>query len=179
MAAMSYMVSAKDLKKLLGENLKIIKFANLADYNHITHLLPNTMDCAVIFFADEMQGDTTIGHWTCLMRAGNKYEFFDSYGLSPAEDLAHIPREARVKFGEQINYLKNLLKNVKHSHNHIDYQRWGTGINTCGRFVIIRLYSFNQGYTNPKQFHHLMDEWLEKTGCKDYDELAVYLTEKN
>ena len=173
--AMSYMVSAEDIKKILGRDVKIIRFPELSEYNSMEEVLPYPNDCAILFFIDEATPTQNIGHWTCIMRNEKAYEFFDSYGLSSGEDLAHISEEKRLKFGEQHDYLKELGGKMLR-HNPVDYQSWNPKIATCGRFAIIRLIAFMNGITNPKEFYRFMKSAKKEYGCNSYDELAVKLT---
>jgi hypothetical protein len=172
--AMSYMVSAEDIKRIIP-GIKIIRFPDLSEYNSMAEVLPYPNDCAILFFIDEMNSNQSIGHWTCIMRNDNQYEFFDSYGLSSAEDLAHIDKEKREKFGEQSDYLKELGGKML-SNNSYDYQSWNPAVATCGRYAIIRLIAFMHGINNPKKFYKFMKDAKKEYGAKSFDELAVMLT---
>lgn len=172
---MDYMVSAEDIKRILGRGIKIIRFPDLSEYNSMQEVLPYPNDCAVIFFIDEQTPTQNIGHWTCIMRNGNRYEFFDSYGLSPKEDLEHIDKEKRIRFGEQRNYLKE-LGGAALMHNPVDYQSWDPKVATCGRYAIIRLLAFINGIDNPKKFYKFLKDAKKEYGAKSFDELAVMLT---
>lgn len=168
------MVSAEDIKRIIP-GVNIVKFPDLVEYHSIEELLPYPNDCAVIFFIDEQTPTKNIGHWACVMRNGKRYEFFDSYGLSSKEDLEHIAKEKRIKFGEQNDYLKELGGGAL-KHNPVDYQSWAPNINTCGRFVICRILAFMNGITNPKEFYRFMRDAKKEYGAKSFDELAVILT---
>ena len=172
---MDYMVSANDIKRILGEKIKIIRFPDLVNYNSMQEVLPFPNDCAIIFFLDEVTPTNNIGHWACIMRNDNRYEFFDSYGLSPKEDLDHIDKEKRIKFGEQHNYLKELGGGALR-HNPVDYQSWDPKVATCGRYAIIRLLAFQAGITSNKEFYRFMKDAKKECNCKSFDELAVKLT---
>ena len=171
----SYMVSAEDIKRILGRDIKIIRFPDLSEYNSMEQVLPYPNDCAIIFFIDEQTPTSNIGHWTAIMRNGDRYEFFDSYGLSSKEDLEHIDKEKRIKFGEQHDYLKELGGKMLH-HNPVDYQSWDPKVATCGRFSIIRLLAFMAGINTPKEFYKFMKNTKKEYGAKSFDELAVMLT---
>lgn len=173
---MDYMVSAEDIKRILG-GVKIVRFPDLSEYNSLEELLPYPNDSAVIFFIDEQTPTKNIGHWTAIMRSpkSDRYEFFDSYGLSSKEDLEHISKEKRAKFGEQHDYLKELGGGAIH-HNPVDYQSWSPKVATCGRYVIIRLLAFQAGLTSPRQFYKFMKNAKKACKCESFDELAVKLT---
>jgi hypothetical protein len=172
---MNVMLNGDDLKNLLGDDLRIIKFQDLKNYSNIYQVLPRKIDYAVIFFTDNIKNDVNIGHWTCIMRYKNKFQFFDSYGLREEDELKFISKEKRRKFGEEIDYLKNLFKDVDHSYNKIDYQKWDDGVNTCGRFVVLRLYLFKNGIYTDEEFYDIMKKKVKKFGG-DYDLMSVYYT---
>jgi len=173
----SYMVSSDDLKNALGHDLKIIKFQDIKNYNDIFQLLPKKKDYCVIFFTDEIKNGVNIGHWTCLTRYKNYFEFFDSYGLKEEDELKFISEEKRQLYGEGRDYLQNLLKNVKHSNNNYDYQKWDDHVSTCGRWVILKLFLFQNGVNTNKEFHNIIMRKYLKMKFKNLDQLSVYYTE--
>lgn len=172
----SYMVSSNDLKNILGDDLKIINFSDLRNYKTIYDLLPKKKDYCIIFYTDDMKNGVMIGHWTCLLRYKDYFEFFDSYGLSVSQELKFISPEKRKRYGEETDYLENLLKPVKHNYNHFDYQKWDDETTTCGRWVIIRIFLFNEGIIKQNDFHNYLKKKVSKFGG-NYDKLSVYYTE--
>jgi hypothetical protein len=60
---MDYFVTNKDLLAIF-KNCKIIKYADLDNYNDIYMLLPNRMDFCFILTESELNS----GHWTLLIR---------------------------------------------------------------------------------------------------------------
>ena len=174
--AKAYMVSSEDLKSILGQDLKIIRFQELGNYSDIKQLLPKNRDYCVIFYQDDKQGDTNIGHWTCLLRYGDYYEFFDPYGLPQSKELSYIAASKRALYGESFDYLTNLLKPTVHSYNHYDYQAWSPGVSTCGRWSILRIYAFKNGVVDSESFHKLMTSKMRGGRFKTFDDIAVHYT---
>jgi len=174
---MDYMVSSEDLKNILGDDLKIITFSDLKNYNDIYELLPKKKDYCVIFYTDDIKNGVNIGHWTCLMRYKNYFEFFDSYGLTVNEELKFISPDKRKRYGEETDYLENLLKPVKHNYNHHDFQAWNDEVSTCGRWVIIRIYLFKKGLVKENEFYNFIMRKNLGGKFKTMDDLAVYYTE--
>jgi hypothetical protein len=172
---MDYMVSGEDLKNILGDDLKIFRFSDLKNYNNIYELLPKKKDYCVIFYTDDIKNGVNIGHWTCLMRYKNYFEFFDSYGLTVDDELKFISPVKKKQFGEEEDYLSNLLEPVKHNYNHHDFQAWDDNITTCGRWVIIRIFLFKNGIIKQKDFYDYLKKKVKKFGG-NYDQLAVYYT---
>jgi hypothetical protein len=165
---MNYFLSGDDIKEILDVN--IIRFSELKNYNDIEDLLrPNS--CIVIFWETE---DYNKGHWTALMRYDDYYEYFDSYGLLESEDFALVPKHMKKELKER-DYLKTLFTGNQVVQNTFDYQQWKDGVNTCGRWVILRLYLFQRGY-NLRQFHKIIISRMKQNKFKTYDELSVYYT---
>ena len=168
------MLSGEDIKELLDEdvkNINIVRFSDLNKYNSITELLPKKNTFIIIFWETESYYN---GHWTCLIRYNNSYEYFDSYGLTEQEDYSLIPEDTKEDLDEK-DYLKILFKNRLVIQNKKDFQRWDDKINTCGRWVVIRIYLFLQGY-DLKHFTQQINSLMRLYGFKSYDDLAVYFT---
>jgi len=174
---MDYMVSSDDLKKMLGDDLKIINFNQLKDYNDIYELLPKKKDYCVIFYTDDYKNGCMVGHWTCLLRYYDYFEFFDSYGLTVSQELKFLSDEKRKRYGEETDYLENLLEPVKHNYNHTDYQKWDDKTTTCGRWVIIRIYLFKKGIISERDFNIYIMEKKRVGNFKSFDNLALYYTD--
>jgi hypothetical protein len=71
-------LSDDDLKKILGQNLKIIIYHELSKYHNIKELLNNDKDFCILLYEEKH----LCGHWTCLTRNLDNFTFFDSYGLA-------------------------------------------------------------------------------------------------
>lgn len=173
---MDYMVSSADLKNMLGDDLKIIRFGDLKNYNNIYELLPKKKDYCVIFYTDDIKNGVNIGHWTCLLRYKNYFEFFDSYGLKVDDELKFISPVKKKQFGEEEDYLMKLLKPVRHDYNHHDFQAWDDNVTTCGRWVITRIFLFKNGVIKQDEFFDIMKKKAKKFGG-NYDLMVVYYTD--
>ena len=68
-------LTKKQIQKKL--NVNVVFYEDLYNYNNIDSLLKNN---AVILM---YRSSPFFGHWTCLIRSGDKIEFFDSYGDLP------------------------------------------------------------------------------------------------
>jgi hypothetical protein len=168
---MNKMLSGTDIKALLGDNIKIIRFSDLYKYNSLNELLPKKNSFVVIFLETE---DYYRGHWVALFRYNSSFEFYDSYGLTEKQDYSLVPNSTKKKLNED-NYLKNLFKNNLVIENTKDFQKWDKNVNTCGRWVIIRIFLFLKGY-DLKHFIKQIDLLMQLYKFKSYDELAVHFT---
>ena len=79
-------LSDSDIRAILGENTKIIKYSELSSYRDLDDLLPNLLDYIIILYEDSPNA----GHWTALLKYNNIFEFFDPYGLIPDKELAWV-----------------------------------------------------------------------------------------
>ena len=106
---MDYFVTNGDLQSIF-KNCKIVRYADLDNYNDIYMLLPNRMDFCFILTESEKNS----GHWTLLIRDDNNFEYFDSYGTSPKNILDYIPSYMNKKLGN--NYkedIGNMINSIK------------------------------------------------------------------
>ena len=139
---MDYFVTSGDLQSIF-KNCKIIKYADLDNYNDIYMLLPHRMDFCFILTESEKNS----GHWTLLIRDDNMFEYFDSYGVSPKNILDYIPNYINKKLGnnfnEDIGKMINSIKPTdKFIYNKTKFQKEAPNINSCGRWCIARLSLF-------------------------------------
>lgn len=99
-------LSDSDIRKILGNDIKIIVYPDLSKYSNLGDLLPANRDCCIILYELKQLS----GHWTCLTRDGDLFTFFDSYGLKPDSELRWISSVQRSALNENTPYLSNLLK---------------------------------------------------------------------
>ena len=175
---MDYMMSSQDFKNIFGDDVKIVEFPKLEQYNNINELLVNKKDYCIIFYIENIINTSQVGHWTALMRDNNKYFFFDSYGISYINELSYIPKQKRLKYNENINYLDKLLKDKKKEVSKYQYQKFKNNINTCGRYVSIILFLFiNMKKFNFDDVYNILSIIKKKYKMKSFDQLSVFLTE--
>jgi len=72
-------LSDEDLRKLMGSDLRILKYSELAEVRDLNELLPRPRDYCIILYEEVL--DT--GHWVGLCKYDNVFEVFDSYGVRP------------------------------------------------------------------------------------------------
>jgi len=153
---MDYFVTNKDLLSIF-KNCKIIKYADLDNYNDIYMLLPNRMDFCFILTESEINS----GHWTLLIRDDNNFEYFDSYGVSPKSILDFIPSFKNKQLGNNYSedlgmIIKSIKPTDKFTYNKTKFQKEQEGINTCGRWCIARISLFLSDSLNLNEFTKLI-----------------------
>ena len=85
-------MSDGDLRKILGKDLKVIRYSELAPLRSLEQLLPRPKDHCIILYETQ----PGVGHWVALLKYNGSYEFFDPYGIYPDDELNWIqgPSEA-------------------------------------------------------------------------------------
>lgn len=162
-----------DIKKHLGDDVKIISHQDLKDYKTIEDILPNKKDVAVIIW----ESKPNYGHWTILLRYIDEethkptIEYFDSYGYPINEPLKWVNKKYKKSIDES-PYLLPILKDAQNRYDIIynskNLQNRKEDVATCGRHCISRAISimkYNQSLSN---YIKMMNEIKNTTGF-DYD----------
>ena len=64
-------LSDKDIRQILGDTCKIIKYSELSKYNTLSEFLPELLDYVVILYEEEYNS----GHWGALLKCNNMFDF--------------------------------------------------------------------------------------------------------
>ena len=165
-----------DIKKILGDNVKIITNEELKNYNSIEELLPHKKDIVVIIY----QTKPNYGHWTLLSRYDDVYthkptiEYFDSYGNPIDEPLKWVKKQYKNNL-DSSPYLTKLLADAKNRfdivYNSKDFQKEGQDIATCGRHVIMRAKAIMKDNQDLSDYIKAMNELKDVTGF-GYDDIV-------
>lgn len=107
---------------------------NVVKYNQLEDIDVNNLKLPMIILYLTSENH---GHWTLLHKVGNTIEFFDSYGIKPDLEFKYINEEMQYP-----KYLARLLAKISQHqpihYNQYQFQAKKTGVNTCGRWCIIR-----------------------------------------
>jgi hypothetical protein len=143
---LSYSLSDSDLNSVLGDDLKIIKYADLDNFKSLNELLPHNNSYLVILIESEYNS----GHWCALSFRDNCYTMFDSYGCDLREELDFISRAKNLILGNTKKEMSDLIKNTSDCcevvYNKKRLQSKNSGIATCGRWCCAYLSMFKLGY---------------------------------
>lgn len=139
------MISDEDITRYLGNegHQKIIKYSDMKNYNNIDELIPNFNDYRIILIENELNS----GHWVVILKykIDDKpiIEWFNSYGMRPSADLNFISKYINKLLGQGYDDFDNLLEDAKQKYDVIynkkRFQSTLKGINTCGRWVLLRI----------------------------------------
>lgn len=160
------MMSDQDFCRYFGGGVeqKIVKYADLKKYKTINDLLPLDKDYVVIL----VESAKNSGHWTSVVRNGNKFTQFDPYGDGTIDDeLKFIPDSVKRMLGEKPNELKRLFKTKLPGQtveqNRVALQSKTPNVDTCGRWSIAFILMSQLGYTLP-EFQKFIKDQCEATG---------------
>lgn len=130
---MEYSLSGTDITDRVDCNL--FKLSEIKRFKTIDELLKNNR-CVLLF-----ENKLNVGHWVCLYKHNNTLYFFDSYGnnMKGVGDFVpkHIDKALKQDFRDLVKLMYNSPYNVE--YNHYSLQKDKFGVNTCGRWCIIRL----------------------------------------
>jgi Ulp1 family protease len=120
-----------------------------------------------------------VGHRTALIRNGSNFEYFDSYGDSPKSILDFIPRYMNQQLGNNWSQdLGKIIKSIKPSdkfmYNKFPLQQVMQDVNTCGRWVILRVSTFLKESMKNKQFLSFIKKQQKKVK-RPLDEVVCML----
>ena len=157
-------------------NAKVLRYADLADYDSIQELLPTSKSYAFLLY----QHRPNDGHFTCLMRYDKTIEFFCSYGSKIDGPLKWTSLPERKVLGEGSPWLSMLLKRApqfKAIHNPVCFQSKKDGTATCGAYCVMRV---NQLVNHNQDLHEFIDymEELKKDTGLSYDEIVANFVNK-
>ena len=153
-------LSDSDIKKILGEDTKILEYKDLSNYNDINKILTKDKDFFILLY--ELKAAS--GHWTTILKYDNMLEHFDSYGIKPDGELKWISAAVRSNLHEEYPYLTKLLhdSDMDVIYNHTRFQSFKPTISTCGHHCVHRICRFIHNnldldeYT--KYMNHLKNE---------------------
>ena len=86
-------------------------------------------DAACIYYTMHQNNRPQVGHFSLIMKSGNQYEYFSSYGFPPEMEISLTHSNP--------GKLKHAFKNTKLIINRTRFQSI-KNTDTCGRWVILR-----------------------------------------
>lgn len=160
-------ISDTDLERYFPETNhyknNVIKYSDLKNYKNIDELLPTDRSYKIILIENKYNS----GHWTAVMRYGDTYEAFDSYGCNPSTELKFINSIIKRLLGEDRDYLGALLNTIKSGkvvYNRKKLQKLKYGSATCGRWVILRILMMKEMGYDLKEFQDFIEKNCDELG---------------
>jgi len=131
-----YPLSDGDIRQILGKDISIITYPDLADMHSIDECFDKKGRCIILF----LTSSPTEGHWCCMLNKKKGIYFFDPYGEEPEEQKDGVSAQMLEQLDERQPYLTQLMRDSGRPiyYNTHKYQREGSSINTCGRWCVAR-----------------------------------------
>ena len=165
----NYSITNTDIEKYLV-NPNIVKYGDLSNMNSVDDLFND--DCYVIIL---IESEENSGHWvTCMRYDDGAIEQFDSYGGKIDSEMKYISSDKKLKLGEENNELGDLLHGEKTVVSKYRFQKLSPDVDTCGKWVLLRLLMFILGKMKINQFTKWFKLLKIKEGCSN-DELVCRL----
>lgn len=123
-------LSLNDLLRGANGRINIIVYKDIPKYKSIYEML-SPYNCCIILY----QTKPNYGHWVAILRHGKNIEHFDPYGYSIDEELINNNPMNLPPYLTQL-ILKSRVPYVK--SNITQFQKSQSGVNTCGRWALIR-----------------------------------------
>lgn len=163
----NYALTGRQVLEIIDNKANILTYPQLMKYDNIDDALGPHGALILMYMTTD-----NYGHWTCVFRRDdNTLEFFDSLGGKPDDQIMKIPEYYRNVSGQDMPHLTALLYNSGDNiiYNEFKLQEESEDVNTCGRFVALRLF-----------YRHLTQEQFAKlmTMFEDYnpDDVVSLLT---
>lgn len=131
-----YSLSGQDVIDALDGKCNIVSYPDIKKYRNINDLLGKYKKCVILYL-----NSANYGHWTCIYEYNGTIYFFDSYGVEPNGQLNWLPKNVNKLLKQDHKHLLKLLYNSGKpiEYNEYPLQKFGKGINTCGKWVVFRL----------------------------------------
>lgn len=152
-------------------NAKIIAYKEIEKLNNIDQLFLRSNICFLL-----IENAENIGHWVCLLKFADCYEYFDSMGGKP-DIFKWLSKEQIKENNNNFPYLTLLLQKTKKPVIYNDYQLQKVDTATCGRWCILRGYTAFKMGLNYDAFIGTMKRLKKQTGA-DYDDISAILINK-
>ena len=166
-------LSDADLHHILGADLKILKYSELANESSLDTLLPKPTDYCIILIEEEEDS----GHWVALLKYTGTVEFFDPYGKKWDTELAWISMEKRQQLGETQKYLSGLLErsNLKRIYSPYHFEKTSNTVNTCGSHCAHRIYKLKHNNFDLHDYYSYMEEAEERLKASPDEVVAEFV----
>lgn len=157
-----------------GAESKILKYSELSQYKHIDELLPKERDFRVILVEDSHNK----GHWCCILKYNKTIEWFNPYGVRPDGQKNLLGKVRNQMLGQEHDYMTDLMKSSKGYkliYNKARLQKLRQGINTCGRWIILRIICMKDLMMDLKMFIKTVRDTQEATGLPPDALVAIWI----
>lgn len=134
--ARAYALSDADIRQILGNDIKIYTYDQLAGMKDYRQLF-DARGRGILLYQTTSPME---GHWVCLLNKPDHIEFFDPYGNKPDNIGEYMTEPVREELGINKKLLIPLLKKSGKPviYNTHAFQKSRNDVATCGRHSIVR-----------------------------------------
>lgn len=131
-------LGVSDIERITEGKCRVALYSELADCTSLEEAAAPYDACVCLF-----ETKPRVGHWICWFRVDeNTWEWFDSYGARPDSEFKWITKETKEATGQE-EFITRLIaqasSTTKMIWNQVPLQKLESGINTCGRWVAVRI----------------------------------------
>jgi hypothetical protein len=171
-------ITDNDIERFFGKEASkyILLYSDLSRYKSINQLLPKKKDFKIILIEEKQLQ----GHWIAILRYDQTIEVFNSYGTKPSSELNLLSKHQKEALNENVKWLNLLLNKAipkfKVIYNTKRFQKVDPNVNTCGRFVLLRILMFlyfNQNLKSFIKFMNLLQLKLQLNGDQIVSSLII------
>jgi len=165
-----------DIRRYFGDGVegRILKYSDLANYNTIDDLLPKPRDFRIILIEDSINR----GHWCAILKYDKTIEWFNPYGIRPDAQKNLLGKITNIMLGQERDYMTELMeksKGYKLIYNKKKLQKLKAGINTCGRWIILRIICMKDMMMGLKEFIKMIETNKEASGLPNDALVAIWI----
>jgi hypothetical protein len=124
---MQRLLSNSDIEPYVG---RVLVYEELRDLS--AQELLDMLPVAILY-----QQTKNTGHWTALLKTPDGITFFDSYGYIVDSEFKELEYKQPHYLAELLVELSNI---VQINYNQYRFQEMKEGVNTCGRWVLLRIW---------------------------------------
>ena len=137
-AAVAKALSGDEVQKAAGGGIKVLRYPDLREFKTWDEFMDCPAKAAAVLFLVESE---TSGHWIAVFDAPDGPHVFDPIGIALDAERSRISHSERKQLDENEPQLARLLKTTRGpAHvSRVDYQKDTGGVNTCGRWVALRI----------------------------------------
>lgn len=128
------------IKELGPPSEDVLLYRDLHKYDSIDELfLEDNLRIILI------ESKPSYGHWISLIKSGDTFVYFDSYGKSPSHWIQFLKPFYRNLLGEDVDEIRRLARGKKLIYNKMKLQ--GKDSSICGRWQILFYEMHKLGYS--------------------------------
>lgn len=172
-----YCLSDSDIRRVAGRTgLLILRYPELAKFATWKDFMKNRAHAAAVLFLVQSERS---GHWLAAFDGPQNTAYvWDPLGMPLDGQRAVISPEARSALGEERGEFARLLATAQTAGkkvcvNHTEFQEFSPSVNTCGRWVAMRLLHRNK---NDAEFKALVMDGVRRMGAESPDAWITLVT---